>query len=71
METVNLITVAEYDWLLEDFDALQTVFLGGNWPVTRGRHAELGEVILGHVGNQAVLIRSPDPIRCAADPIPL
>ncbi|MDB5243411.1 MAG: hypothetical protein JWP57_4036 [Spirosoma sp.] len=72
MDTVTPITVAEYEWLLEDFDALQTIFLGGTWPIARGRHADLGEVILGHIGDQAVMIRSPrSPLRCAADPIPL
>ena len=53
------ISVEEYAALADELDAETTIFVGGRWPVSVGRHPDLGEILLGHVGDQAMLAIPP------------
>jgi len=62
------ISVEEYAALADELDAETTIFVGGRWPVSVGLHPDLGHVVLGHVGDQAILGTLPgDDNLCGFD----
>jgi hypothetical protein len=56
---VDLITIEEYCEFVNELDARETILLAGRWPVTIGLHPDLGEVLLAHIGDRALLVRAP------------
>jgi hypothetical protein len=61
----EIISVEEYGELAAELDAQETIMLAGRWPVSVGRHPDLGHIALAHIGDMAMVGTAPgaDAIR--------
>lgn len=56
---IEVISVQDYAALAAELDAEATIMLAGRWPVSIGVHPDLGQILLAHVGDAAMVGTAP------------
>ncbi|MBR0652744.1 hypothetical protein GXW78_24015 [Roseomonas terrae] len=58
------ISAATYSAIVDDLTSVETIMLDGRWPISVGRSAHYGHIMIGHVQDRFIIVTLdpvPDP----------